>query len=96
MTGLTQLAFARESRILDPVDTVGDYVRRLLPQKVAIDRLYASRRSLLLDLRILGWTALTVVLGTEVAVDRATGRLGVRRRPAPAPEAATTPQGGGP
>jgi len=81
VTGLTQLAFAHESRILDPADALGDYVTRLLPQKIALDRLYAARRSLLLDLRILAWTTLPVVAGKDVAVDRSTARLSVRRRP---------------
>src|SRR5947207_15082250 len=46
ITGLSQLAFARESEILDPVDRDGDYVRRVLPQKVLLDQFYAAQRSL--------------------------------------------------
>ena len=42
MTGLSQLAFARESEILDPEDTLNDYVLRVLPQKIALDGLYAG------------------------------------------------------
>ena len=82
ITGLAQLAFAHESRILDPNAPVEDYLERLLPQKMALDLFYASRRSVLLDLRILAWTAIAVLFGREVAVDRATGRLSLRRRPA--------------
>ena len=81
VTGLTQLAFARESRMLDPLDAVGDYVTRLLPQKIALDRLYAARHTLLLDLRILLWTAFALAPGTDVVVDHVTGRPSVRRRP---------------
>jgi lipopolysaccharide/colanic/teichoic acid biosynthesis glycosyltransferase len=81
VTGLTQLAFAHETRILDPEDAVGDYMTRLLPQKLALDRLYAAERSLFLDLRILAWTAIVVVTRVEVAVDRSTARLTGRRRP---------------
>jgi len=80
ITGLSQLAFARESGILDPEDRVGHYVSQILPQKVEIDRLYASQRSFGMDLRILGWTALAVLLGREVAVHRQTGDLN-RRMP---------------
>jgi lipopolysaccharide/colanic/teichoic acid biosynthesis glycosyltransferase len=80
ITGLSQLAFARESEILDPNDRHGHYVTRLLPAKARIDRLYASRRSLWMDLKILFWTAATVFLRLEVAVHRQTGRL-TRRRP---------------
>jgi lipopolysaccharide/colanic/teichoic acid biosynthesis glycosyltransferase len=82
ITGLTQLAFARESEILDEDDPVGDYIRRLLPEKTRIDQLYVSRRSLLMDLRILAWSATAVLFRTEVAVNRSTGALSVRRRPA--------------
>jgi lipopolysaccharide/colanic/teichoic acid biosynthesis glycosyltransferase len=80
MTGLTQLAFAHESSILDRENTVADYVERLLPQKMALDRLYASSWSLLLDLRILRWTVAAVMLGKDVAVHRVTGHMSVRRR----------------
>ena len=81
ITGLCQLAFAKECDILDPADPVGDYVRRLLPQKTALDRLYAERRSLGMDLRLLCWTAVTVLLRRDVAVHRGTGKLGRRVRP---------------
>jgi lipopolysaccharide/colanic/teichoic acid biosynthesis glycosyltransferase len=81
ITGLTQLAFAHEGKILDSRDRVGDYVRRLLPQKIQIDRFYVVKRSTLMDLRILAWTAIAVVFKAEIAVDRSTGRLTLRRRP---------------
>ena len=83
ITGLSQLAFAREMAILDPNDRIGDYVRRLLPQKMRLDQLYVTRRSLVMDLRILWWTAVAVVFTREVAVDRSTGDLNLRRRPQP-------------
>jgi lipopolysaccharide/colanic/teichoic acid biosynthesis glycosyltransferase len=82
ITGLSQLAFARESEILDTRDPVTDYVHRLLPRKVRIDRMYVTRRTVLMDLRILGWTPIAVLLRREVAVHRSTGRLSLRRRPA--------------
>jgi lipopolysaccharide/colanic/teichoic acid biosynthesis glycosyltransferase len=78
MTGLSQIAFAREASVLDPEDRVGHYVRRILPQKVQIDQLYALQRSLPMDLRILGWTALAVLLRREVAVHRQTGNMSLR------------------
>jgi lipopolysaccharide/colanic/teichoic acid biosynthesis glycosyltransferase len=83
ITGLSQLAFARESEILDPHDRTGHYVRNILPQKIQIDSLYAARRSLGMDLRILAWTAGAVLFGRAVAVHRETGRLSGRRRPSP-------------
>ena len=81
VTGLCQLAFAKEGDILDPEDRTRDYVERLLPQKVALDLLYANRRSLLMDLRILAWTSVAVFARREIAVNRTSGTLGLRRRP---------------
>ena len=68
ITGLSQLAFAKESEIIDVDDPVQDYVSRLLPQKIALDRYYARHRSLLLDVKILYWTAAAVILRRNVAV----------------------------
>ncbi len=80
ITGLSQLAFAEESRILDDDDPLGHYVDRLLPQKVNLDRLYASQRTLLLDIKILTWTVAAVILRRQVAVHRGTGRMNLRKR----------------
>jgi lipopolysaccharide/colanic/teichoic acid biosynthesis glycosyltransferase len=79
ITGLSQLAFAIEAQILDPGDRVGHYVKRILPQKMSLDCLYAGRRTFTMDLRILGWTAAAVLWGRQVAVNRETGRLSVRK-----------------
>lgn len=83
ITGLSQLAFARESEILDAHDRTGHYLRHVLPQKLQIDRLYVEQRSFLFDARILAWTAAAVFLRRDVAVHRETGRLSTRRRPSP-------------
>jgi lipopolysaccharide/colanic/teichoic acid biosynthesis glycosyltransferase len=80
ITGYTQLAFAQEGAILDPVDPERHYLLCLLPQKVALDRLYASHPSVRRDLRILWATILTLVFRQPVAVDRQTGDLTLRRR----------------
>ena len=40
--------------------------------------MYASQRSVGMDLRILGWTAMAVLFGREVAVHRQTGALSLR------------------
>jgi lipopolysaccharide/colanic/teichoic acid biosynthesis glycosyltransferase len=79
ITGLSQLAYRREPEILDPEDRRRDYVTRILPQKIRLDLLYAERRSVRLNLRILLWTVLAVA-GIDVAVHRGTGRLNRRRR----------------
>jgi hypothetical protein len=57
------------------------YLEHVLPQKMAIDRLYVARRSPGMDLRILAWTTAAVLFGSDVAVDRGSGRLTARRRP---------------
>jgi lipopolysaccharide/colanic/teichoic acid biosynthesis glycosyltransferase len=81
VTGLCQLAFAKESQILDPNDRVGHYVERILPQKVKLDLIYARSRTFGRDLRIALWTVLPVLLKRDVAVNRKSGELTVRRRP---------------
>ena len=81
ITGLSQLAFARESEILDADDRTGHYIRRILPQKLQMDGLYVERRTLRLDARILAWTAAAVILRWDIAVHRETARLTARRRP---------------
>jgi lipopolysaccharide/colanic/teichoic acid biosynthesis glycosyltransferase len=80
ITGLSQLAFAKESDVLGDDDPIEVYIGRVLPQKVQIDWLYARSRSLATDLRILVWTALAVVLRQDVSVNRVTGALTLRRR----------------
>jgi lipopolysaccharide/colanic/teichoic acid biosynthesis glycosyltransferase len=80
LTGYTQLAFARERVILDRDDPAGHYLNALLPQKVALDRLYATRPSMRRDLRIIAATVATLVFRLPIAVDRTTGALSLRRR----------------
>jgi lipopolysaccharide/colanic/teichoic acid biosynthesis glycosyltransferase len=80
MTGLAQLAFASEGAVLDPEDPLRHYEARILPQKLALDRLYASTWNPMLDIRILAWTLLTTLLRMPIAVNRSSGRLTVRRR----------------
>ena len=82
LTGYTQLAFVAEPWILNPDDPQHHYVNELLPQKVALDRLYASRLGTRRDLKIVIATIATVVLRQPVAVNRTSGALTLRRRPA--------------
>jgi lipopolysaccharide/colanic/teichoic acid biosynthesis glycosyltransferase len=84
LTGLSQLAFASERAVLDANDPLGHYLRGILPQKVALDCLYASRVGVAEDMRILVATALTLLLRQPIAVDRRSARLTLRRRPVPA------------
>jgi lipopolysaccharide/colanic/teichoic acid biosynthesis glycosyltransferase len=80
LTGLSQIAFVDERRILDPADPVGHYVSSILPQKIALDRMYASRRSLSFNLHILFWTVAALLLRSPVAVHRETGKITLRKR----------------
>ena len=78
ITGLSQLAFAKEADVLDPHDRLGHYVSRILPQKLALDGLYVTHSSVWLNLKILSWTALAFF--RDISVHRGTGALSVRRR----------------
>jgi lipopolysaccharide/colanic/teichoic acid biosynthesis glycosyltransferase len=92
ITGLSQIAYKAEAEIVDSDSPVEDYVNRILPQKLTLDRLYSRTASLGLDLRILYWTFVTVVLRHPVSVNRVTAAMNLRRRPRslpPAPAAAT-------
>jgi lipopolysaccharide/colanic/teichoic acid biosynthesis glycosyltransferase len=80
ITGLSQLAFAKETDILARFGEPLTYEEHLLPQKMAIDSLYAQRRTLRMDGRILWWTAVVLLLRKDVAVDRQTGALRLRKR----------------
>jgi lipopolysaccharide/colanic/teichoic acid biosynthesis glycosyltransferase len=80
ITGLSQIAFVDECRILDPEDPVKHYVTRILPQKVALDTMYARRRSLAFNMRILFWTIASVLMRCQVAVHRETGKMNLRKR----------------
>ncbi len=83
ITGLSQLAFADERRVLDGPDPVARYVDQLLPQKIGMDRLYVAIHSTSRDVLIVMWTVLAVFFGVDVSVNRKDGRLRVRRRPEP-------------
>jgi lipopolysaccharide/colanic/teichoic acid biosynthesis glycosyltransferase len=80
ITGLSQVAFAEESRILDDDDPHSHYVGKILPQKVLLDEMYAEERSLKLNLRILFWTTAAVIMRRQVAVHRDSGKMNLRRR----------------
>ena len=52
-----------------------------------MDLLYAQRRTFLFDVKILVWTFVAVLLRKDVAVNRQTGDLTLRRR---RPQSAST------
>jgi lipopolysaccharide/colanic/teichoic acid biosynthesis glycosyltransferase len=78
--GLSQLAFADEASILDPAAPEQHYLERILPQKLGLDLMYVERHSVWFDIKILMWSTVAVLARREVAVDRSTGRMGLRRR----------------
>lgn len=95
VTGLSQIAFAEESHVLDRLSQLGlaegshthedgqpvnHYVARILPQKVGMDSMYALERTLWLNLRILFWTTAAVIMRRQVAVHRGSGKMNLRRR----------------
>lgn len=80
VTGLSQIAFAEESAILCKVDPLEHYRSRIFPQKIRLDRMYALRPTLRMDLAILFWTCAAVLLRRQVAVHRDSGRMNLRRR----------------
>lgn len=90
ITGLSQLAFASETEVLDADDRMGHYLNRILPQKIGMDRLYATQRTVGMDVKVLWWTARAVIRGKDVAVNRETGRL-TPRAPRTAPLEERTP-----
>ena len=80
LVGFSQIAFLTEGRILDAEDPLSHYVSAILPQKVTLDLMYARQRTLALDLKILTWSLVAVLLRRQVAVNRQTGRMNLRRR----------------
>jgi lipopolysaccharide/colanic/teichoic acid biosynthesis glycosyltransferase len=60
ITGLAQLEFHDEARLLGGQDVEEVYRRDVLPAKLALDAEYLDRRSTRLDLQILARTVRTV------------------------------------
>jgi lipopolysaccharide/colanic/teichoic acid biosynthesis glycosyltransferase len=80
ITGLSQIAFAEEARILDDDSPLEHYLERILPQKLGLDRMYATGYTIWFDLRILFWTVMAVLARKPVAVHRDSGAMNLRRR----------------
>jgi lipopolysaccharide/colanic/teichoic acid biosynthesis glycosyltransferase len=80
LVGFSQIAFLTEGRILDEEDPLHHYVSAILPQKVTLDLMYARRRTVWLDLKILCWSLVAVLARRQVAVNRQTGQMNLRKR----------------
>ena len=61
ITGLAQLAFRHEADLLDGPDADRRYRETILPAKLKLDSDYLDRRSVRLDLKILGLTAASIL-----------------------------------
>jgi lipopolysaccharide/colanic/teichoic acid biosynthesis glycosyltransferase len=75
ITGLTQLAFVDEARLLGGADPELRYRSEILPAKLRIDAAYLRHRSTSLDLWILGRT-IGALLGRATTVDEIEARIG--------------------
>jgi lipopolysaccharide/colanic/teichoic acid biosynthesis glycosyltransferase len=80
LVGFSQIAFLTEGRILNEHDPLHHYVSAILPQKVSLDLMYARERTVWLDVKILAWSLVAVLLRRQVAVDRRSGRMNLRKR----------------
>jgi lipopolysaccharide/colanic/teichoic acid biosynthesis glycosyltransferase len=75
ITGSTQMVFADEARMLDCDDPVRRYTEDLLPQKVFLDRAYATNGRLTTDIKIAVWTPLVLLLPFSVRYESSQQRL---------------------
>jgi lipopolysaccharide/colanic/teichoic acid biosynthesis glycosyltransferase len=92
ITGLSQIQYRDEAALLVGDDFETLYRNEVLPQKIDLDRYYASHRSVALDLRILVWTLVAVVAGAHVHRDELTRsvtfqRVGAVTQPETLPDA---------
>jgi lipopolysaccharide/colanic/teichoic acid biosynthesis glycosyltransferase len=72
ITGLAQLEFHDEARLLSGPDSERIYREVVLPAKLRLDAAYLDQRTTMLDLKILARTALTVLdRGSDEAADPA-------------------------
>jgi lipopolysaccharide/colanic/teichoic acid biosynthesis glycosyltransferase len=83
ITGLTQIQYRDEAPLLSGGDFEDMYCNVLLPKKIDLDRYYASRRCLALDLRILVWTIVAILKGADVHRHELTRSLSFERAQAP-------------
>ncbi len=75
ITGLSQLVFIDEARLLPKAGGDDAYRSMVLPRKLVIDGAYLRARSTGLDVRILGWT-LGAIVGREPPRRVISGLLG--------------------
>lgn len=71
ITDLASLKYRDESAVLGRAeDPEAEYVRRVLPEKIALGKEYVARSSLWFDVRLILGTLVCLVLGRPVAASR--------------------------
>jgi lipopolysaccharide/colanic/teichoic acid biosynthesis glycosyltransferase len=79
ITGLAQIQYRDEAKLLVGPDYEQRYRNELLPDKITIDRYYADRKCLGLDARIIGWTLIAIVRGARIERCEVTDHLTFHR-----------------
>lgn len=79
ITGLAQIQYRDEAKLLVGPDYEQRYRNELLPDKITIDRYYADRKCLGLDARIIGWTLIAIFRGARIERCEVTDHLTFHR-----------------
>jgi lipopolysaccharide/colanic/teichoic acid biosynthesis glycosyltransferase len=79
ITGLAQIQYRDETKLLVGPDYEQRYRNELLPDKITIDRYYADRKCLGLDARIIGWTLIALFRGARIERCEVTDHLTFHR-----------------
>jgi lipopolysaccharide/colanic/teichoic acid biosynthesis glycosyltransferase len=79
ITGLAQIQYRDEAKLLVGLDYEQRYRNELLPDKITIDRYYADRKCLGLDARIIGWTLIAIFRGARIERCEVTDHLTFHR-----------------
>ena len=61
ITSPTSILYHDEEKMLSKDNLMGDYLRRILPDKIRLDRLYVRNHSLISDLDVIFWTIAIII-----------------------------------
>jgi lipopolysaccharide/colanic/teichoic acid biosynthesis glycosyltransferase len=79
ITGLAQIQYRDEAKLLVGPDYEERYRNELLPDKITIDTYYADRKCLGVDARIIGWTLVAIFRGARIERCEVTDHLSFHR-----------------
>jgi lipopolysaccharide/colanic/teichoic acid biosynthesis glycosyltransferase len=79
ITGLAQIQYRDEAKLLVGPDYEERYRNELLPDKITIDTYYADRKCLGLDARIIFWTLIAIFRGAHIERCEVTDHLSFHR-----------------